>query len=56
MSFLPNISSLPPHSPFQLTGECESDSHPNKLNLGQGVYKDENGQTWALPTIQKFFF
>lgn len=29
------------------------DKNPNKLNLTIGLYKDENGKSWILPSVWK---
>lgn len=29
------------------------DSNPNKVNLTIGLYKDENGKSWILPSVWK---
>lgn len=36
-----------------LTEEFKSDSRPEKINLGVGIYKDESGQTPVLATVKK---
>ena len=40
---------------FQLTAVFNADSSPDKVNLGAGVYKDDQGRSWKLPAIAKVF-
>ncbi|KAJ5358883.1 uncharacterized protein N7496_011296 [Penicillium cataractarum] len=53
---LKNLGDLPvlplPES-FALTAAYNEDSFPNKVNLGQGVYRDNNCQPWVLPSVRK---
>jgi len=30
----------------------EADTSPQKVNLGRGVYKDDNGKNWLLPSVR----
>lgn len=43
----------PPIEVFQLNKLCTEDSFKNKVNLGVGAYRDENGKPWVLPVVQK---
>lgn len=43
---------VPSDAVFDLTRRYHADQNPNKINLGQGVYRDENGQPWVLPCVQ----
>lgn len=38
---------------FGLTARFKADTHPQKLNLGVGAYRDENAQPWVLPVVRK---
>lgn len=31
----------------------KADTHPKKINLGVGAYRDDNGQTYLLPSIKE---
>lgn len=42
----------PPIEVFELTRAFNEDSHPNKVNLGVGSYKDDNGKPWVLPVVR----
>ncbi|CEL00999.1 hypothetical protein ASPCAL00591 [Aspergillus calidoustus] len=42
---------VPPDAIFELTKLYNADPSPQKVNLGQGTYKDENGQPWILPAV-----
>ncbi|RAL03293.1 aromatic-amino-acid aminotransferase [Aspergillus ibericus CBS 121593] len=52
-SFFDSATYIPPDAIFALTAEYNTDTSPNKVNLGQGTYRDENGQPWVLPSVQK---
>lgn len=48
------FSTLPlakPDAIFQLTAAYKADQHPNKVNLGVGAYRDNNGNPWVLPVV-----
>lgn len=46
-----------PHIPadpiFALTAEYLADTFPQKVNLGQGAYRDERAQPWVLPSVAR---
>lgn len=44
---------VPPDPIFALTAEYLQDSFVGKVNLGQGTYRDERGNPWVLPSVQK---
>ncbi|KAL4927661.1 pyridoxal phosphate-dependent transferase [Aspergillus undulatus] len=52
-SFFSSAPYIPPDAIFALTAKYLSDPSPNKVNLGQGTYRDNNGQPWVLPSVQK---
>ncbi|KAH6684925.1 aspartate aminotransferase [Plectosphaerella plurivora] len=43
---------IPPDSIFEVTKRYLADDSPEKINLGQGTYRDENGQPWVLPSVK----
>jgi len=43
----------PPDSIFQLTAAYKADTFPQKVNLGVGAYRDDNGKPWVLPVVKK---
>lgn len=43
----------PPDSIFKLTAAFKQDTHPNKVNLGVGAYRDDTGKPWILPSVKK---
>lgn len=60
MASTPNASSwfdqarfIPPDAIFALTAKYVADTFPQKVNLGQGTYRDANGQPWVLPSVNK---
>jgi aspartate aminotransferase, cytoplasmic len=47
-----DLTQDPPIEVFELTRQFNEDSHPNKVNLGVGSYKDDNGKPWVLPIVR----
>lgn len=47
-----NVEQAPPDAIFGLTEAFKKDTNPNKVNLGAGVYKDDNGNTPVLKTVK----
>lgn len=43
---------IPPDAIFDVTRRYLADTDPNKVNLGQGTYRDGNGQPWILPSVR----
>ncbi|CAG4920787.1 unnamed protein product [Colias eurytheme] len=43
----------PPIEVFLLNKLCADDTNKNKVNLGVGAYRDENGKPWVLPVVRK---
>lgn len=44
---------IAPDAIFALTAQYLADSDPRKVNLGQGTYRDGQGQPWVLPSVIK---
>lgn len=42
----------PPIEVFELIRQYNEDTHPNKVNLSVGAYKDDNGKPWVLPVVR----
>ncbi|KAF2008605.1 putative aspartate aminotransferase [Aaosphaeria arxii CBS 175.79] len=49
--FFAQVAYIPPDAIFDLTKKYIADFHPRKVNLGQGTYKDEDGNPWILPAV-----
>ncbi|ORY58447.1 aspartate aminotransferase [Pseudomassariella vexata] len=43
---------IPPDSIFDVTRRYLADTTPNKVNLGQGTYRDADGKPWILPSVR----
>ncbi len=43
----------PPDAILGVTEAFKKDSNPNKMNLGVGAYRDDEGKPWVLPTVKK---
>lgn len=48
-----NIDQAPADAIFGLTEAFKNDQNPNKVNLGAGVYKDDNGNTPILKSVKE---
>jgi aspartate/tyrosine/aromatic aminotransferase len=46
-----HVSAIPPDPLFGINDAYNQDKDPNKLNLGVGAYRDENGKPWVLPIV-----
>ncbi|KAJ5169997.1 aminotransferase [Penicillium coprophilum] len=44
---------VPPDVIFALTAQYVADKSPKKVNLGQGTYRDEHGNSWVLPSVRE---
>lgn len=53
MSFFDALELLPPDPIFGLTTAFNGDPRPEKINLGVGIYKDERGASYVLPTVRR---
>lgn len=43
----------PPDAILGITEAFKKDSNPQKMNLGAGAYRDDNGKPYVLPCIRK---
>ncbi|KAK1999726.1 aminotransferase class I and II [Colletotrichum falcatum] len=43
---------VPPDAIFDVTRRYVADTNPDKVNLGQGTYRDEDGRPWILPSVR----
>lgn len=43
----------PPDAILGVTEAFKKDSNPNKINLGVGAYRDDNGKPYVLPCVKK---
>ncbi|ETN44797.1 uncharacterized protein HMPREF1541_09672 [Cyphellophora europaea CBS 101466] len=48
-----DIPELPLDEAFLLTAAFKADDHPQKVSLGAGVYKDEDGKPWILSSVKQ---
>lgn len=53
--FVPPSLIKPPDAILGLTGLFERDSHPEKINAGVGVFRDESGEIYSPPSIKIAF-
>ncbi|KAI1489124.1 aspartate aminotransferase [Biscogniauxia mediterranea] len=48
-----SLRPIPYDEAFWITKAVAEDTHPQKVSLGAGVYQDENGKFWTLPSVKK---
>uniref|UniRef100_A0A7S4G3Y9 aspartate transaminase n=1 Tax=Eutreptiella gymnastica TaxID=73025 RepID=A0A7S4G3Y9_9EUGL len=52
MSLFASVAMAPPDPILGVTQAWRADTSPDKLNLGVGAYRSEEGQPWVLPTVK----
>ncbi|KAI9592380.1 pyridoxal phosphate-dependent transferase [Syncephalis fuscata] len=52
-SFFGAVELAPPDVIFHLTASYKADPTVEKINLGVGAYRDDQGRPWVLPVVQK---
>lgn len=50
-----SLPQLPLDPIFKLFGEFLADTNPNKVNLGIGLYADDEGKPFVFPSVKKAF-
>ncbi|KAL3280845.1 hypothetical protein HHI36_004074 [Cryptolaemus montrouzieri] len=53
MSKFNSVSLGPPIEVFELNRAYNEDTFKNKVNLGVGAYRTENGEPWVLPVVRQ---
>ncbi|OJJ29839.1 hypothetical protein ASPWEDRAFT_122425 [Aspergillus wentii DTO 134E9] len=48
-----NIPVLPADIAFGLMADFQADTHPDKVSLIAGAYRDEKGNPWVLPSVKE---
>lgn len=51
--YFPGIKELPPDPLFGLKARFTGDNRNDKVDLGIGAYRDNNGKPWILPAVRK---
>ncbi|KAG7193710.1 Aspartate aminotransferase [Scheffersomyces spartinae] len=52
-SYFTEIQELPPDPLFGLKARYSKDTRTDKVDLGIGAYRDNNGKPWVLPAVQQ---
>lgn len=47
------VEAAPPIEVFQLSRDFQADSHPDKVSLGVGAYRTDDGKPWILPVVKE---
>ncbi|KAJ3308607.1 Aspartate aminotransferase, cytoplasmic [Blyttiomyces sp. JEL0837] len=53
VSSFDNVPLAPLDAIFALSGACNADPDPLKINLSIGAYRDNDGKPWVLPVVKK---
>jgi len=53
MSLFDCVTPAPPIEVFQLGRDFQADASPDKVSLGVGAYRTEEGKPWILPVVKK---
>ncbi|KAG7262995.1 hypothetical protein CRUP_001035 [Coryphaenoides rupestris] len=53
MSVFSEVVQAVPVAVFKLTQDFNNDQDPNKVNLGVGAYRTDEGKPWVLPVVKK---
>jgi len=53
MSLFDTVNPAPPIEVFQLGRDFQADTCPDKVSLGVGAYRTEEGKPWILPVVKK---
>jgi len=53
MSLFDCVTAAPPIEVFQLGRDFQADTSPDKVSLGVGAYRTEEGKPWILPVVKK---
>jgi len=53
MSLFDSVNPAPPIEVFQLGRDYQADTSPDKVSLGVGAYRTEEGKPWILPVVKK---
>lgn len=48
-----NVTAAPPIEVFKLSRDFQNDTHPDKVSLGAGAYRTDEGKPWVLPVVKK---
>lgn len=48
-----NVEMGPPDAILGVSEAFKKDNNPDKVNLGVGAYRDENGKPYVLPVVRK---
>ena len=46
----------PPDPILGVTEAFKRDTNPNKINLGVGAYRDDEGKPYVLPSVKKVWY
>lgn len=53
MSAFVGVEAAPPIEVFKLTKDFQNDTHNQKVSLGVGAYRTDEGKPWILPVVKK---
>lgn len=47
------VATAPPDALFNLMARCKADTFEKKVDLGVGAYRDNDGKSWLLPSVDR---
>lgn len=50
---LQSVPQAPPDVMFGLSAAFRADNSPDKVDLGVGAYRHEDGKSWVLPSVRQ---
>jgi len=53
MSLFSVVESAPPIEVFKLSRDFQDDTNPQRVSLGVGAYRTDDGKPWILPVVKK---
>lgn len=53
LSHFERVPKADPDPIFFLNSAYQADTFSQKVNLGVGAYRDDNGKPWVLPAVKK---
>lgn len=48
-----HLDQFPMDEAFMIMRDFALDTHPGKVSLGAGVYRDNDAKPWVLPSVRK---
>ena len=56
VSIFSDLEQIPYDEAYRVLQAFSQDPSPEKITLGAGVYRDDNGKPWTLPSVKLVMF